>query len=179
MAFVVCVSKKPEHSFSKVPVAAIQLIAGEGVAGDAHRGVTVKHRSRVKADPSQPNLRQVHLIQFELIQELQTKGFRVGPASMGENITTCGLDLLALPKGALLQIGETAMVQVTGLLNPCVQLERFQSGLMSAVLDQDASGNLIRKAGIMSIVTQGGQIRVGDKIEVIMPEPPYEKLDRV
>ena len=176
---VVSVHRNPKHSFSKTPVQAITLIGGQGVEGDAHCGVTVKHRSRVKVDPTQPNLRQVHLIHLELIEELQAKGFRVKPASMGENITTQGLDLLSLPKGTLLKIGSAATLEITGLRNPCSQLDRFQAGLMSAVLAKDTDGNLVRKAGIMSIVKRGGIIRVSDRIETTLPEPPYEKLERV
>lgn len=179
MSIVVSVNKSSEHTFSKKPVEEILLIEGEGVAGDAHKGVTVKHRSRVKKDPTQPNLRQVHLIHLELIEKLQAQGFKVEPASMGENITTQGIDLLSLPRRTLLKIGSKAVVEVTGLRNPCAQLDDFQQGLMSAVLDRDSDGNLIRKAGIMSIVIKGGAIAPGDKIEIIFPEPPYEKLERV
>ena len=179
MSHVVSVSKRSSHSFSKEPVNEIYLIAGEGVEGDAHKGVTVKHRSRVKADPTQPNLRQVHLIHIELIDELQAKGFQVKPATMGENITTQGIDLLSLPRNTRLKIGPEAVINVTGLRNPCQQLNNFQAGLMQAVLDKDAEGHLIRKAGIMAVVVSGGCIRPGDGIEAILPPPPFEKLERV
>ena len=139
------------------------------VEGDAHQGREVKHRSRVKADPSQPNLRQVHLIHAELFEELASKGFRVRPAELGENITTRGIDLLALPRGALLRIGGEAVLEVTGLRNPCVQIEQFQPGLLAAVLDRGLGGQLIRKTGIMTVVRNGGTIRPGDAIEAELP----------
>ena len=179
MACVVSVSKSSSHTFSKEPINEIYLIEGEGVEGDAHKGLTVKHRSRVKADPTQPNLRQVHLIHVELIHELQGKGFQVQPATMGENITTDGIDLLSLPRDTLLRIGHEAVVRVTGLRNPCKQLNTFQEGLMQAVLDKDDEGNLIRKAGIMSVVVSGGPVKPGDSIKIVLPTPPFEKLERV
>ena len=178
MASVISVSLDRRHRFSKERAERIALITGEGVEGDAHRGVTVKHRSRVRVDPSQPNLRQVHLIHAELFAELATKGFAVAPGDIGENITTEGIDLLALPTGARLSIGG-AIIEVTGLRNPCIQLDRFQDGLMQAVLDRDADGRLIRKAGIMGIVIEGGQISIGDRIDVELPAAPHRPLEKV
>ncbi len=179
MSCVISVNKSSSHTFSKIPVGEITLVKGEGVDGDAHCGMTVKHRSRVKADPSQPNLRQVHFIHTELIDELNEKGFKVDPGSMGENVTTKDIDLLVLPKGSLLKIGEQAVVEVTGLRNPCYQLDNFQKGLMSAVLDRDDAGNLVRKAGIMSIVRKGGLISTGDEIQIVYPTGPHHKLEVV
>jgi MOSC domain-containing protein YiiM len=136
----------------------------------------VKHRSRVAKDPSQPNLRQVHLIHAELHDELQAKGFSVSAGDMGENVTTRGLDLLALPAGTRLRLGEAALVEITGLRNPCVQIDRFQKGLMKAVLDKDHEGNLIRKSGVMGIVIEGGEVRSGDPITVMLPPEPHRPL---
>ena len=164
---------------SKVIQQSIRLIEGIGVEGDAHAGATVKHRSRVRQDPSQPNLRQVHLIHAELHDELRAKGFELAPGQMGENITTRGIDLLALPKGTLLHIGDEAIVEVTGLRNPCTQLDGLYPGLMNAVLDRDAEGNLIRKAGIMGIVLRGGQVHPADAVRIELPRPPHLPLDRV
>ena len=166
---VLAVHRSPTHSFSKTPALSIRLIAGRGVEGDAHAGETVKHRSRVARDPTQPNLRQVHLIHAELLDELNAAGFTVKPGDMGENITTHGLDLLGLPTNTLLTIG-TAIIKVTGLRNPCVQLDRFQSGLMQATLDRDAAGNLIRKAGVMGVVLVGGDVLPNDAIKAQLPE---------
>jgi MOSC domain-containing protein YiiM len=166
---VLAVHRSPTHSFSKKPALSIRLIAGLGVEGDAHAGETVKHRSRVARDPTQPNLRQVHLIHAELLDELNAAGFTVNPGDMGENITTRGLDLLALPTGTRLTAGE-ALIQLTGLRNPCVQLDRFQQGLMQATLDRDAAGNLIRKAGVMGVVLVGGDVLPNDPIQVRMPD---------
>ncbi|WP_220446520.1 MOSC domain-containing protein [Paenibacillus piri] len=157
----------------------IRLLAGLGVEGDAHLGRTVKHRSRVAADPTQPNLRQVHLIHGELHDELREAGFIVSPGQMGENITTRGIDLLALPTGTRLYIGETAEVEITGLRNPCDQLDRLQPGLMAAVLGRDEQGQLIRKAGIMGIVIAGGDVKPGDPIRIGLPTEPYRPLERV
>ena len=178
-ARVIAVSCGPSHSFSKDKRASIRLLAGLGVEGDAHLGVTVKHRSRVAADPTQPNLRQVHLIHGELHDELVAKGFRVAPGAMGENITTRGLELLDLPRGTKLHLGAAAVVQVTGLRNPCKQLEQYQAGLLAAVLDRDPAGNLIRKAGIMGVVLAGGEVRPDDAIEVELPSPPHLRLEPV
>ena len=176
---ITAVSVSTTHTFSKSNQDSIQLIAGLGVEGDAHQGKTVKHRSRVKKDPTQPNLRQVHLIHSELHDELKMAGFDVSAGQMGENITTRGIDLLGLPTDTLLHLGNTAVVKVTGLRNPCAQLNRFRGGLMDAVLDYDEEGNLIRKAGVMSIVTIGGEVKPGDTIRVELPAKPYRSLDRV
>lgn len=178
-AFVTAVSSSPVHGFSKKNQLWIRLSAGLGVEGDAHLGKTVKHRSRVARDPSQPNLRQVHLMHAELHDELQAGGFTVSAGQMGENITTRGIDLLGLPTGARLHVGESAVIEVTGLRNPCVQIDRFQSGLMKAVLDKDDKGNLIRKAGVMGIVVAGGDVRAGDLIRVILPPEPHRALECV
>jgi MOSC domain-containing protein YiiM len=176
---VVAVSRSATHTFSKPNESCIRLLAGLGVAGDAHLGETVKHRSRVARDPSQPNLRQVHLIHAELHDELRAAGFLVSDGQMGENITTRGIDLLKLPTGTRLHLGDTAVVEVTGLRNPCAQLDRFQAGLMAAVLERDERGNLVRKAGIMGIVLLGGEVRSGDPIRVELPQPPHRSLEPV
>lgn len=176
---VVAVAARRGHHFSKTPCLSIQLSAGLGVDGDAHRGVTVKHRSRVRKDPTAPNLRQVHLIHAELFDEVRAKGFAVAPADLGENITTSGIALLALPTGTKLAIGDSAVVEITGLRNPCVQIDQFQSGLMHALLDRDADGNLIRKAGVMAIVRSGGEVRPGDRIEITLPDGPHQPLQPV
>ena len=179
MGSVLAVSLRRGHHFSKTPSLTIRLLTGLGVAGDAHMGVTVKHRSRVRKDPTQPNLRQVHLMHAELFDELRARGFAVQPGDLGENVTTSGVDLLALPTGTRLHLGATAVVEVTGLRNPCVQLDGFQKGLMAATLDKDADGNLIRKAGIMSIVLADGDVRPGDEIRLELPCEPYRPLQPV
>ena len=176
---VAAVSRSPKHAFSKQPEGSILLVAGLGVEGDAHSGETVRHRSRVRRDPTQPNLRQVHLIHAELHEELAAAGFSITPGDMGENVTTRGIDLLGLPVGARLRLGEAALIEVTGLRNPCSQLNRFQPGLMQAVLGCDAAGRLIRKAGIMAIVLAGGEVRPGDEIVVELPPKPYRALEPV
>lgn len=178
-AEVVAVNSSGSHRFSKTPRMWIRLLAGLGVEGDAHQGTTVKHRSRVARDPSQPNLRQVHLLHAELLDELASRGFRVGPGDIGENVLTRGVDLLSLPTGALLRLGETAVVEITGLRNPCIQLNRFRPGLMDAVLDRDTDGALIRKAGVMAVVRSGGDVRPGDPIAVELPPAPHRRLQPV
>jgi len=178
-AIVTAVSRSSSHSFSKPNQDSIQLLAGLGIEGDAHLGTTVKHRSRVAKDPTQPNLRQVHLIHSELLDELAEKGFSVTAGAMGENVTTRGIDLLNLPVGARLLLGESAVVEVTGLRNPCVQIDRFQKGLMKAVLGKDEQGNVIRKSGIMAIVLEGGPVRPGDAIRVELPSEPHRPLEVV
>lgn len=176
---VAAVGSSATHAFSKRAQDRIRLLAGLGVEGDAHCGVTVKHRSRVAQDPMQPNLRQVHLIHAELFDELLPKGFAVLPGQMGENIATRGIALLELPVGARLRIGETAVVELTGLRNPCKQIDAFKSGLMSAVLGRGPDGNPILKAGVMSIVVAGGLVTPGDPIVVELPAGPHRKLERV
>ena len=177
-ATVIALSRSGVHGFSKAEVDTLNLIAGEGVEGDAHCGVTVKHRSRVAADPTQANLRQVHLIGAELFEELLEKGFAIKPGDMGENITTRGIDLLALPRGTKLHIG-AAILHVTGLRNPCKQLNDFAPGLMNAVLSKAADGSLIRKAGIMAVVEAGGLVGVTDSIMIMLPPEPHRALEWV
>ena len=166
---VLAVHFSSKHTMSKPEQDSIVLVAGLGVENDAHSGATVKHRSRVRRDSTQPNLRQVHLIQSELFEELQEKGFEVTPGMMGENITTIDIDLLALPTGTRLRFGNNAIVELTGLRNPCSQIDGLIPGLMKAVLDRDDSGELIRKAGVMSVVLEGGVVRPGDIISVEIP----------
>lgn len=176
---VMAVSSSPTHSFSKTNQRSIKLLTGLGVDGDAHSGEKVQHRSRVAKDPNQPNLRQVHLIHAELHDELRERGFDVSAGQMGENITTRGIDLLGLPTGTRLHIGKTAIVEVTGLRNPCYQIDNFQKGLLKAVLDKDEQGNLIRKAGVMGIVLADGEVCVNDFIRVELPPEPHEALKPV
>lgn len=176
---VLAVCSSSTHSFSKTPREYIRLMAGLGVEGDAHSGATVKHRSRVRADPSQPNLRQVHLLHCELFTELHELGFSLQPGDIGENITTSDVPLLSLPRGTELHIGEAAIIELTGLRNPCTQLDDFQAGLMNAVLSRDSSGKLIRKSGVMGIVLVGGVIQPGDSIQIHYPAKPHEGLERV
>ena len=175
---VVALSLCPEYSFSKLNQNEITLLKGLGVKGDIHSGKTVKHRSRIRKNADSPNLRQVHLIQSELHEELKQKGYEIVPGQMGENITTIGINLLNLPQNAILKIGE-AVIKVTGLRNPCSQLDSIKKGLMKDLLDRDPDGNLIRKAGIMGIVMEGGTIRVGQNIEIILPEGVLKKLEPV
>jgi len=176
---VVSVSRSATHSFSKPDQASILLVAGLGVDGDAHQGVTVKHRSRVARDPSQPNLRQVHLIHAELHDELRARGLDVTPGEMGENITTRGVDLLGLPAGTRLRVGETAVLEITGLRNPCAQIEDHRSGLLAAVVGRNDAGVVIRKAGVMSVVLVSGEVKPGDAINVALPAEPHRPLDVV
>jgi len=179
MGMVEAVSRSSEHTFTKPNQAEIRLLAGLGVVDDAHQGVTVKHRSRVERDPTAPNLRQVHLVHGELHDELRAAGFEVAPGEVGENVTTRGVDLLALPTGTRLHLGGEAVVEVTGLRNPCLQLDRFRKGLMKAVLDRDAEGNLVRKAGVMAVVLVGGPVRPGDAVRVELPAEPHRALEPV
>jgi MOSC domain-containing protein YiiM len=176
---VVSVGAHSSHAFSKPLLEEIKLVAGLGVEGDAHMGATVKHRSRVRVDPTQPNLRQVHLVQSELFAELSGAGFQVRAGDLGENVATTGVDLLALPRGAMLRLGPEAIVQITGLRNPCKQINHFQDGLLQAVLERTDDGRVIRKAGVMGIVMAGGKIRPGDAIVVELPPEPRLPLEPV
>ena len=176
---VTAVSRSAGHTLSKPNEDSIRLLAGLGVEGDAHSGVTVKHRSRLARFAKEPNLRQVHLIHAELHEELRVRGFPVSAGQMGENVTTRGVDLLGLPAGARLYLGDAAVVEVTGLRNPCAQLDRIRPGLMAATLGRDQNGNLVRKAGIMAVVLAGGQVRPGDPIRVELPAKPHQPLTPV
>jgi MOSC domain-containing protein YiiM len=176
---VAAVHRSQKHTFTKSVQLSIRLLAGLGVEGDAHMGVKVKHRTLVRRNPDAPNLRQLHLIHEELHEELRRSGFAVGPGEIGENVTTRGIDLLALPRGTRLHLGDEALVEVTGLRNPCRQLDGFQNGLTTALFGRDEYGNLTRKAGIMSIVLLDGDVRPGDTIRVELPAEPHQKLDRV
>jgi MOSC domain-containing protein YiiM len=173
---VTAVCRSAGHTFSKATQGCIRLLIGLGVEGDAHMGGTVKHRSRVARDPTQPNLRQIHLIHDELLDELRTAGFSVSAGQIGENVTTRGIDLLGLPTGARLHLGATAVVEVTGLRNPCAQLDHFQPGLMAAVLGRDEEGKLVRKAGVMGIFLAEGEVNPGDQISVELPPEPRRPL---
>jgi MOSC domain-containing protein YiiM len=176
---VIAVASSPGHGFSKQLASEIRILAGLGVEGDAHMGDLVKHRSRVAADPAQPNLRQVHLIHGELFDELAVRGFDVAPAQLGENITTRGIDLLGLPRGTLLRLGAEVVLEVTGLRSPCAQIEALCPGLLAAVLDRGPNGEIIRKSGIMAIALTGGAVRAGDPITVELPPEPHFPLERV
>ncbi len=173
---IAAVSRSPTHTLTKPTAASIRLLAGLGVEGDAHQGVSVKHRSRVARSPEAPNLRQVHLIHAELFDELRDAGFAISPGQMGENVTTSGVDLLGLPVGARLHLGDEAVVEVTGLRNPCSQLNKLQPGLMAATLARDGAGNLVRKAGIMAVVLASGEVRGGDSVRIELPPPPHQPL---
>lgn len=178
-ALVVAVARSDRHGFSKQLRERIRLLTDLGVEDDAHLGTRVQHLSRVRADPSQPNLRQVHLIHDELFDELAASGFDVGPSDLGENIVTRGLALLDLPRGTRLCLGADAEIEVTGLRNPCAQIERFRPGLLAAVLGRGADGELIRKAGIMAVVRRGGAVAPGDPVAVRLPPEPHRPLEPV
>ena len=177
--FVVAVSRSTQHTFSKPNQTVINLIEGFGVEGDAHAGKTVTHLFLKKKEPTRPNIRQVHLIHAELFDELSSGGFFVLPGQLGENITTRGVDLLALPTGTRLSIGPDAVVEVTALRNPCHQIDDFQKGLLKAVLDKDEEGNLIRKSGVMGVVLTGGEVRPDDTIMVELPAEPHQRLEYI
>lgn len=177
-AEVIAVHLSSEHSFSKRTADRVELVAGIGVRGDAHGGVTVQHRSRVAADPHQPNLRQVHLIHTELFDALAAKGFLVDPGDLGENVTIRGIDLLQLPVGTRLTVGD-AVVTLTGLRNPCWQIDEFRSGLLRQVVRPDGAGGVERLTGVMGIVCHSGVVRPGDPIITELPPPPHHPLTRV
>jgi MOSC domain-containing protein YiiM len=179
MAVVRAVARDETHRFSKTPVAEIRLLAGLGVEGDAHLGERVQHRSRVAVDPTQPNLRQVHLLSLELLEELAAAGFEVAPAALGENVLASGIDLLAQPLDTRLRLGGEAVVRVTGLRNPCAQIERFRPGLLARLVGRDEEGRPLLRAGIMAVVEAGGTVRPGDTIGIERPAPPHRRLERV
>jgi len=171
-ATIVALACDSQHRVSKQPAEALRLVAGLGVEGDAHAGLTMQHRSRWMKQRTVPNLRQVHLIHSELFEELAAKGFAIGPAMIGENVTTRGIDLLGLSAGTKLRLGSNAVIEVTGLRNPCFKLDGIAPGLMAATLEKGPGKRVARKAGVMAVVAVSGEVRVGDAIEVIeVPEP--------
>lgn len=176
---VVAVAASSEHGFSKQTRPVVRLVEGLGVEGDAHHGRTVQHLSRMRRAPDEPNLRQVHLIQAELFQEMLPAGHRVLPGQLGENVTTTGLDLLALPVGTVLLLGDTAEVRLTGLRNPCRQIDAFQPGLLQRVLSRGDDGTVVRRAGVMGVVRHGGEVRPGDPVTVVLPAEPHRPLELV
>nr|WP_308405791.1 MOSC domain-containing protein [Streptomyces tardus] len=176
---MVALARDAEHNFGKPLRDRVRLLTGLGVEGDAHLGETVQHRSRVAKDPTQPNLRQVHLIHSELFDEVAADGFSVGPGLLGENVTTEGVDLLALPVGTVLRLGDEAVVELTGLRNPCLQIDGFSKGLMKRLIRRDGAGEIVRLAGVMSVVVAGGEVRVGDPVRVALPTGPHRPLERV
>lgn len=173
---VTTVSSSGTYSFTKPNRPSIRLLAGLGVEGDVHAGVTVKHRFRMEKDPSQLNLRQVHLIHEELFEELRGAGFTVAPGELGENVTTRGIDLLGLPTGARLRLGDEAVVEITGLRNPCAQIDTYQKGLLKQVVGRGEDGAVAYRSGVMSVVREGGTVRPGDSIEVELPDGPHQPL---
>ena len=175
-ASVMAVSQDGQHRFSKSPCEHITLLEGIGVQGDAHAGVTVQHLYRAAQDPTQPNLRQVHLLPGEFLEEARQEGYEVGPGDLGENVLTQGVDLAGLSRDTLLHIGPEVVVRITGLRDPCVKINRFRQGLLKVALSRDEDGHLVRKAGIMGVVTAGGIIHPGDKIGVELPAPPHHAL---
>lgn len=179
MSSIVALHVSPAHDFSKDRVDEVELVAGVGVYGDAHAGPLVRHRSRVAANPDQPNLRQAHLIGSELFAALANAGHDVLPGDLGENVTTLGIELHDLPVGSVLRLGETALIAITGLRNPCKQIEAFQPGLLKCVSYRDADGEWIRQAGVMGVVVLGGTVRIGDAIEMRLPPGPPRQLERV
>ncbi len=179
-AKVVAVSRKPEHGFAKLPQTSVSLLEGEGVEGDAHRGTTVQHLYRVRCDPTEPNLCQVHLFAAEMLAELAANGYPLGPGEMGENILTGGIDLLRLPRGTLLRLGLDAVVEITGLRTPCAQIDGYRTGLQQHLWgERDARGKRTRRAGVMSIVRTGGDVRAGDAIRIELPPQPHLPLGPV
>jgi MOSC domain-containing protein YiiM len=178
-ASVLAVAASPVHGFSKQPCASIRLVDGLGVAGDAHAGGTVRHRSRVAKDPTRPNLRQVHLVHSELFDEVAAHGFSVVPGDLGENVTTRGVDLLGLPVGAVLRLGEWAEVELTGLRTPCWQIDRFRDGLLGQMVGRDDAGRPVLKAGVMAVVRRGGDVRPNDPLSVVLPSGRHRPLTRV
>lgn len=173
---VVAVSSKPEHGVLKQAQPSIRVLTGLGVEGDAHYGSKVQHRSRARQYPDLPNYRQVHLLSSELHDDLGAAGMPVAPGEMGENVTTRGIDLLALPTGAVLRIGASAVVELSGLRNPCPQLDAIHEGLMAATLGRDEHGQFVRKAGVMAVVLHDGTVQAGDSIEIELPPEPHRPL---
>ena len=178
-ATVTALARDALHRVSKPPAERLRLVAGLGVEGDAHAGLTMQHRSRWVKQRTVPNLRQVHLIHAELFDELAGKGFAIAPGEMGENVTTRGIDLLSLSQGTRLRLGAEAVIEVTGLRNPCFKLDGIAPGLMAAVLEKGPGKRIVRKAGVMAVVVRSGDVAVGDAIEVVAASDSFAPLEPV
>lgn len=173
---ILSLSRDGAHRFSKGAADRLTLIAGIGVEDDAHAGRLVQHLARMAKEPHAPNLRQVHLIHAELLDELAGKGFAVQPGQLGENITTRGIDLLGLSRGTRLRLGADALIEITGLRNPCRQINDLAPGLMEATLDRGPDGAVIRKCGVMAVVVTGGDVHRGDPIRLESLPRTHEPL---
>lgn len=178
-ALIIAVSRSKTHSFSKPNEMSIRLVPGFGVEGDAHFGATVKHRHAMQKNPHAPNLRQVHLIDAERLEEFAAQGFEVKPGEMGENITVRGVNLLDLPQGTRLRLGAQALVELTGLRKPCSLIDKFKRGLMAETIGKREDGRVLWKAGVMSVVLEGGDVYAGDTITILLPEGPHRPLEKV
>jgi MOSC domain-containing protein YiiM len=176
---VTSVSLNPLHTFSKRPVPEIRILAHHGVEGDAHAGEKVQHLYRVRKNPNAPNLCQVHLIAEEFLEELRTQNFPIEPGQLGENIIVRSLDLCSLSVGATLRLGSDALIEITGLRDPCNQLNTLRPGLMKACLARSLDGTLIRKAGVMAIALVSGSVRPGDPIHLTLPPHPHRPMGPV
>jgi MOSC domain-containing protein YiiM len=172
---VVAVHRKEEYGVFKEIQESVHLVKGFGVQGDAHMGTLVQHRYNKKQNPNQPNLRQVHLIQAELFDDLKELGLIVKPGEMGENITTRNIDIINLPLDTKLHLGDSAILQLTGLREPCGQLNTVQKGLKNAVLDESGKS----RVGVMSVVLRGGAVKADDLIRVELPSEPHQDLQPV
>jgi len=164
----VSVNSDDAYRFSKIARQSVRLVEGHGIEGDAHAGRFVKHRYQAKKEPLTPNRRQVHLIQSELFEEMRGFGFIIEPGDLGENVTTVGIDLLALPLGAQLHLGESAVVELTGLRMPCGLIDKFQTGLKRSMIVRTPRGVTFR-AGVLGIVTSSGDVRPGDLVRAELP----------
>jgi hypothetical protein len=174
---VVAVSAAPKHRFSKEVRISINILAGHGVEGDAHAGPLVRHRYLARWRPKMSNARQVHLIEVELLEDLERLGFRLGPGDLGENVTTRGIELSCLPWGTRLHLGASAVVELRGLRTPCVLIDRFQSGLLKAVTQK--GGIPLFRAGVMAVASESGAVQAGDAIKTVLPEPPHNRLPAI
>jgi len=180
---VLAVHRSDEHTFAKPTVDSVTLLPGLGVEGDAHLGAQVKHRSRVAADPNQPNLRQVHLVMSELLDDVRAAGHEIEPGRLGENVTTTGIDLIGLPVGSMLRIGDTALVALTGLRNPCKQIRDVGDGVLKMMFVDGERygrpGEQIGRTGVMGVVVAGGTVSAGDEIAVRYPAGVLTPMQKV
>lgn len=178
-AMVESVHRSESHDFTKATVEEVVLVAGVGIEGDAHAGATVQHVSRKKKDADRPNLRQVHLVSAELHEELVADGFDLDHGGFGENLVTRGIALGDLPVGTTLALGDDAIIVLTGLRDPCAQIDRHREGLRAAVAFDPGEGPKLFRDGAMAMVVRGGVVRTGDPIGVALPPEPHHPMRKV
>ncbi len=140
---VVSVNLSAKKTVRKTPGERGTLVFDRGFEGDAHAGDW--HR-------------QVSLLGMESIRKMQDKGLSVGPGDFAENITTEGIDLLALPIGTVLKVGDDAVIEISQIGKVCHT---------KCAIYYQAGDCVMPREGIFAVVREPGDVKVGDTVEVV------------